>query len=64
MTKKFHNIYEAASELFMLSSFFQICFPVLVVNSLCKNMFLIFLANSLFSLSGKWTSKFSVFPVP
>ena len=37
-------------------------FPVLVVNSLCKN---IFLANSLcFPCLEKWTFKFPVFPVP
>ena len=40
-------------------------FPVLVVNSLCKNIFLIFLANSLcFPCLEKWTFKFPVFPVP
>ena len=41
-------------------------FPVLVVNSLCKNIFLIFfLANSLcFPCLEKGTFKFPVFPVP
>ena len=38
---------------------------MLVVNSLCKNIFLTFLANSLcFSCLEKWTFKFLVFPVP
>ena len=38
---------------------------MLVLNSLCKNIFLIFLANSLcFPCLEKWTFKFPVFPVP
>ena len=38
---------------------------MLVVNTLCKNIFLIFLANFLcFPCLEKWTFKFPVFPVP
>ena len=40
-------------------------FPVLVVNSLCKNIFLIFFSKlPVFSCLEKWTFKFPVFPVP
>ena len=68
----FNNIYEVANVNFSclrlqahIFSFNSKFFSVLVVNSLCKNIFLIFLANSLcFPCLEKWTSKFPVFPVP